>query len=359
MSGPSLELQCQDRCNNAPSPRARRGIARRTQLRPSGSNVDLVLPDTTTHILQLVTTALDEFETAPVPATVRRAWRIARLRSDIVEALRFAMELGTDEDLGEMEPSADLSTSRDLAEATFTAGRSTTVDPKLLGLDRIEVLTMRSLDMLRVDPAPYEDEISLRSRIENENKRVVVNDILARIRNDAFQYLMRCETTLRLSITGQRIFDRHRKRVDRLLRAVAPEVLDMLNAAIRRSVDGDDPEARVHALTSCRRVLTAVADIVYPARDEPRVDSKGVSRNVGANQYRNRILAAVEAGGPTTHHRALAASINDFAPRLDRLDELTQKGVHEHPTVEDVDFGVIQTYLIAGEVLAVSGSARE
>lgn len=34
-----------------------------------------------------------------------------------------------------------------------------------------------------------------------------------------------------------------------------------------------------------------------------------------------------------------------------------QKGVHEHPTVPDVGFGVIQTPLTAGEVLAVSGQA--
>ncbi len=316
-----------------------------------------MLPDTTTHILQLVTTALDDFEMAPLPATVRRAWRIARLRGDIFEALRFAMELGVDEDLGELEPSAEIAKLRNLAEATFTARRGPTVDPKLLGLETIDLLTMQPLEKLLSEKKPYEDELSFESRVENENKRVVANDVVAGIRNDTFQYLMRCETTLRLSVTGERIFDRHRERVDLLLRAVAPEVLDVLNAAIRRSADGDDPEARVHALTSCRRVLTGVADVVYPPRDEPYIDGKGASRNVGVEQYRNRILAAVETAGPTAHHRALAASIDDFAVRLERLDELTQKGVHEHPTFEDVDFGVIQTYLIAGEVLAVSGPA--
>jgi hypothetical protein len=55
----------------------------------------------------------------------------------------------------------------------------------------------------------------------------------------------------------------------------------------------------------------------------------------------------------STHHRALAAAIEDFARRLDRLDDLTQKGVHDAPTASDVDFGVIQTYLLAGEVLAL------
>jgi hypothetical protein len=313
-----------------------------------------VPPDTTTHILHLVTTALDEFETLPLPATVRRAWRIARLRGDILEALRFAMELGVDEDLGEIEPSVEVSQLRQLAEAALMAARSTSVRPEQLGLDRIEALTMLPLDRFILEKPPYEEELSFTSRVQNENKRVVIIGILASLRNETFQYLMRCETTLRLSVTGERIFDRHRERVDRLLEAVAPEVLDMLNAAIRRSAEVDEPEPRAQALASCRRVLTAVADVVYPAQDEPYIDGSGKARDVGVGQYRNRIVAAVESSGATTHNRALAASLEDLANRLERIDQLTQKGVHEQPTVEDVDFGVVQTYLIAGEVLATS-----
>jgi len=209
--------------------------------------------------------------------------------------------------------------------------------------------------LLPAEKKPYEDELSLASRIQNENKRVVVNELLGSVRNAVFTYLMRCESTLRLSATGQWTFERHRERVDRHLQAVAPDVLDMLNSAVTRSMNTDDPEARVHALTSCRRVLAAVADVVFPPRDEPYIDASGKSREVGVGQYRNRIVAAVEAAGTSTHHQALAANIHDFALRLERLDALTQKGVHDHPTVEDVDFGVVQTYLVAGEVLAVVG----
>jgi hypothetical protein len=36
---------------------------------------------------------------------------------------------------------------------------------------------------------------------------------------------------------------------------------------------------------------------------------------------------------------------------------LPKLGVHEHPTVEDVHFGLIPTYLMAGEVLAVPGNS--
>ncbi len=104
-------------------------------------------------------------------------------------------------------------------------------------------------------------------------------------------------------------------------------------------------------------MLVAVADAVFPARDEPRVDGAGRKHPVNDGNYRNRLVAAVEdASPPGAQRRALAANISDFASRLDRLDELTSKGVHDQVTDSEVRHGVIHTYLIAGEVLEVCGS---
>lgn len=311
-----------------------------------------VLTDTAAHLLELVTVALDEFETAELPSTVRRAWRIARLRGDTVEASRFAMELGVEE-----HPDGLGMDERAAAEAWFNQGRSMNdIDPRLLDLTDagLIALTAGSLDEMVSMPTPYEDELALRSRIEGENRRFVTRRVLGRVRNDTADYLMQCEASLRLAATGGLIFDRHRTRVDQHLRAVAPDVLAKLNAAIERAAAGDDSEARSHALTSCRRVLETVANHVFPPRAEPYVDANGKERPVGKLQYRNRLLAAIESAGVTTLRRALAATIEDIASRLDRLDDLTQKGVHEEPTAADVDFGVIHTYLIAGEVLQLT-----
>jgi len=311
-----------------------------------------VLTDTASHLLDLITVALDEFETAELPASVRRAWRIARLRGDTVEAARFAMELGVEqlsEGLGMNE--------RQAAEVWFKQSRSVDdVDPLLLNLTEAGLisLTTCSLDEMVSTPRPYEDEVSRRSRIEAENRRFVTRRVMGRVRNDTFNYLMQCEASLRLAATGGQIFDRHRTRVDQHLRSVAPDVLDKLNSAIERAAAGDDPEAPTHALTSCRRVLEAIADHVFPPRVEPYVDANGRERPVGKSQYRNRLLAAIESAGGTTLSRAVGATIEDMASRLDRLDELTQKGVHDEPTAADVDFGVIHTYLIAGEVLEMT-----
>jgi hypothetical protein len=312
----------------------------------------VVLPDTTAHLLRLVTVALDEFETAELPASVRRAWRIARLRGDTVEACRFAMELGVE------EPAADLGMNERLAaDSWFSEGRAVhDVDPRNLDLTEFQLIRLAtlSLDEMVTTPRPYEDDLSLRSRMEWENRRLVVRQVMGRVRNDTFSYLMQCETTLRLAAAGSRIFDRHRARVDQHLRAVAPDVLDKLNAAIERSTAEDEPEARAHALTSCRRVLVAVADHVFPPQSEAHIGKDGKPHEVGASEYRNRLAAAVEASGASTYGSALVTAIHEFAGRLDRLDELTQKGVHGEVTAAEVDFGVINTYMVAGEVLELA-----
>lgn len=267
----------------------------------------------------------------------------------MVEASRFAMELGVDEgpdDLGMNERLA--------AEAWFEHGRVLNdVEPGLLGLSETGLidLTTRSLDEMITTPRPYEDDLSLKSRIESENKRFVTRRVMGRVRSDTFRYLMQCETTLRLAERGGLIFDRHRTRVDQHLRSVAPDVLDKLNAAIERATAGDDPEARAHALTSCRRVLTAVADHVRPPSTEPYIAKDGTSLKVGVEEYRNRLVAAIDELDTSTLGSALVASIDEFESRLRNLDKLTNKGVHAEPTPADVDFGVINTYLIAGEVL--------
>ena len=312
--------------------------------------------DSTDHILTLLGAALDEFETAPLVASLRRGWRIARLRGDLLEAFRFAKELGIDDYFEDMEPSIEISVIRAQAEALMVERRSSDVDPQRLGLDRIEAVTMQPVGNLITEKPEYEGQLSRTSQMQHDGRRRLSAAILDRVRNDLFLYLMRCESTARLSVAGERIFDRHRERVEDVLRSVAPEILDMLSSAIRRSLEVDDVESRVHALTSCRRVLEAVADTVFPAQDEPYETRGGESLSVAQNQYRNRIVAAVDNAGSTTHRRAVLAAVEEFMTRVARLDELTSKGVHAAPTSEDVDFGVIQTYLLAGEVLSITAA---
>src|SRR5436305_687373 len=130
--------------------------------------------------------------------------------------------------------------------------------------------------------------------MERENYRIVKTHIAAGIRAFTWEFLSLCETELRLSTVAEQVFNEHRTRTDAFLGASAPVVLHGLNAALDRAQLEQEPESRSHALLSCRRVLVEVADVVFPAQDEPWLDGQGHRRQVGVPQYRNRLAAAVE-----------------------------------------------------------------
>lgn len=296
------------------------------------------------HLLRLITTALDGFEEIPLPASVRRALRIAKLRGDGDATTRLNFELDFDGHKGLVETYPTVLESfmegRDIGEIGLDAG-----------LEEGGRYLIASIDQLcepAIDPPM---ELSTRTKMRRANLAQLQAHIAVRVRAYTFQYLVGCETQLRFATAAEDIFTEHRLATERHLADVAPDVLDQLNAAIDRA-GAEGGEARSHALTSCRRVLVAVADYVYPASPDPYVDGSGTTRPVGAGQYRNRILAAVEIStAGSTYRGALAASVEHLAQWLDRLDELTQKGVHETVSEAEMRHGVIQTYLLAGEVL--------
>jgi len=173
-------------------------------------------------------------------------------------------------------------------------------------------------------------------------------EVIDRIRAFVFDYLVRTETELELSDTVAQVLARHRTCVDAALRSFAPSVRDQLQAALRTARD-DDKEARSQVLTTFRRVLVAVADHLYPPRDEPAIDSTGRKRLVGPGQYRNRLLMACE--GSLTVDQALTSAMADLASRLDKLDDLTHKGVHDEVSRAEMEFGLVQTYCLVGELI--------
>jgi hypothetical protein len=207
-------------------------------------------------------------------------------------------------------------------------------------------------------PNAVEEEFSLQTRTEHENRRSIIRQVLNRLNAFTLRYLIDSEARVRLEVSGEQMFQRHRRQVDGILHSLAPEILHQLNTAIQRSVELDNSESCSQALRSCRRVLEAVVNVVYPPSSKPHIDKSGNDREVGATQYKNRLVAFVENSSEGTHSLALTASIIDFANRLDALDDLTQKGVHAMATAIDVEFGIIQTYILAGEVLTMRATAR-
>lgn len=90
---------------------------------------------------------------------------------------------------------------------------------------------------------------------------------------------------------------------------------------------------------SCRRMLELFADAVYPPRRE-KVDGREVTKE----KYRNRLWAYIKDQISGKEKELLLYSLRDVGGRVDKLNELANKGVHakiSHRAIQRLILGVI------------------
>ena len=138
----------------------------------------------------------------------------------------------------------------------------------------------------------------------------------------------------------------------------APAVLVTFNAVFRRLRDAawSDPtvesaEELSQAVTSCRRVLKAIADRVYP----PTTQESATGNKLDDQRYRNRIrefIKSVSQSKPMGDvYQKMVEGLYD---RFVALDGLANKGVHASVALNDAELCAIQTYIMAGELLRLA-----
>jgi hypothetical protein len=192
-----------------------------------------------------------------------------------------------------------------------------------------------------------------RVQLQMELRQELDLEIIERSTHRAYTYLCAVERDLSYVGVNADIFERHRRRVESFLSQVSLQVIDQFTAAYRRARE-DDAESKTHALTTCRRILESVADVVYPARAEPVGDSSGKTRDVGPDKYVNRLwMFVAESTSGSTQSKLLLATLQDFGARIDTVYSMANKGVHADVTQAEVDTCVMQTYLLAGEILRI------
>jgi hypothetical protein len=146
------------------------------------------------------------------------------------------------------------------------------------------------------------------------------------------------------------IFNATRASIDAFVATYCPSGAEKLVAINERMNDGTQ-EGFATALTSCRRLLLDIADGIFPAQETPYIGSNGKERNVGRDQYKNRILAFLDRSEVSRGSAGIVESgLTHLAARLDAINDKTCKGVHAEVTLQEARLAVINTYLYIGEV---------
>ncbi len=315
----------------------------------------------TERILQLVQQTLDEIDDRPVDVSVRRAIRIASLLGESEVAVRLGYEVKPS---GGHPPSNAADTRRLMAEPELWGDREGPAENAIT-----EYVAERALPDGMVDGHSLSELSFWEAIAETTNSNELNGDdyrqylevserrvrIIERARHRVFTLLCAWERQLTYSNTNERIFGRFQRTVDAVLARGAPEVLERFNAVYRRLADAardnanEVSEELAQALTSCRRILKAVADQVQPPVHGAETPE---GHSLDNQHYRNRLYEFTKkVGEGDSADAALAALIGGVYDRFEALDKLTSKGVHADVAQREAELCAISTYIVAGELL--------
>lgn len=193
--------------------------------------------------------------------------------------------------------------------------------------------------------------------LQQQEKATKVNDwamaiaplaaIIPKVKAQLYIFASRVLVEAQFSDTSRTIFERYQVAVDKELASKAAQAFEKLPHVFERLRNGE-PEAVSHALTSCRRIIDSFADAVFPARSDPVVVD-GQQLDCGAAKTKNRIRAFM-AGKIKSSSRRERLNRNLVA-----LYDRVSAGVHADVTIDEAQALVLNTYLLLGEIVSISG----
>lgn len=180
---------------------------------------------------------------------------------------------------------------------------------------------------------------------------------LAARRAFVYSFALAKHFELRVSSAAEDIFAGYRERVDQYLGNLIPDELRRLDS-IRGNLTSDNPEDWANAGHSCRRLLQAVADVLYPSSDQPAKSASGKVVQIGKDNYINRLVMFCESKTTSgVSLKVMSSDLRYIGERLDSVFSAAQKGSHAEIDLSEAQRFVIHTYLLIGDILDLNAEA--
>jgi len=181
--------------------------------------------------------------------------------------------------------------------------------------------------------------------------------IVEKVRADFYQYVLGVNYELRFSNVPRAVFEGTRLRVDAALAKMVPEAVQKF-VSVFDNLRSSNKEDWSNAVHSCRRILLAVADAVYPPNpggaDEVKT-AGGKKIKVGPDHYINRLTLYVEQHAKSARFKDIVGAQLDYlGHRLDALYSAANKGTHDDiQRFDEAERYIIYTYLLIGDLLSL------
>ncbi|OGL45212.1 MAG: hypothetical protein A2161_21375 [Candidatus Schekmanbacteria bacterium RBG_13_48_7] len=173
-----------------------------------------------------------------------------------------------------------------------------------------------------------------------------IQDTISSCSNAAAKHASRIYSTYSFGEIPRQQFDLIRERVDDLLLNICPDAVEKFMSAYEKLASPSSEDWSL-ALTSCRRIIKAVADSIFP----PRTNNFN-GRSVGEEQYINRLWAFLDQNVPSGSDKDLAkAHVDYLGAFMQKLNDKVSKGVHATVVHKEAIRIVLYTYLTLGDIL--------
>ncbi|WP_164517171.1 hypothetical protein [Tabrizicola piscis] len=314
-----------------------------------------------------------ELSRCPLTETCLKAVRLARLTGEVEMSQIFMHEAsgypstpnGIPADTFDLCRKAGrvfLDKDSEKGEALVERASTASIDQILSSIEtfrtRLEFSRPQAVNIVSANPNQYVNapfrNITLENGLSSSLTKAVGS--LSSRRTFIYDYALSKHLTLNVSSAAEDIFEEYRQRSDALIIRTIPEELKRLES-ISENLRSENKEDWANAVHSCRRLLQAVADAVYPAQAGVTVKSNGHDIKIGPDNYINRLVLFCESKQNSKIYEAIVGSnLSYLGNRLDSLFAAAQKGSHAEVSRPEANRCVIQTYLAVGDILTLLDS---
>lgn len=333
-------------------------------------------------IQRLVTEALDNFDSpgVTVASLVRKAIRVASLRRDFVAlySLQFeTVDFTTERPISAtslsptwknietlLGPDAARQALRDIvAQGTHVRMMQGSDKQHGASIDQLEGNLAKLEQVYSESVVPNNlasaDAYHVARGVDNTKGRLIpmLHDhraVIARIKQKVYDYFVATETELQSGDTVPNVFARGLDYVRTSLAERSPRALEMFTAAESR-LEAGDIEALSQALTSVRRMIKELADVLYPPTGETIIGEDKIERVMDDAAYRNRLIQYVKDElGKRGQGEVVQEMLRSFGMRLGKLDSLANKGVHDGVALAEAESCIAWTFMLAADLLRIA-----
>lgn len=337
-------------------------------------------------VTQLIADALEYFDDPgrSLAASARRALRVAIRRHDYVSTIWLLFELTTHIPQGNVkigEP-AIIKTRQQMTvllgeektekcmekayvkwernRAFGKKGENARLQAESLGqLEATLALTQSVYDDTKVpDNLTQIDAYRAARDIEAGKAKLLPNlhhyqQIIENIRSSIYIFLVESEVAVFSGEIYSPLFVRAQDRIDQGLERLAPDARAKFLAAQSSLLSGSG-EDLAHALSSCRRMIKALADALYPPPEKRILKEGGKDIKLDDAHYANRLIQYAKEKMGESQKEVLDSTLNSLMARLRALISLSSKGVHSEVTVAEAETCVLWTYMLAADFIRLA-----